>query len=156
FMDDNLTLNKKRIIEICDLICRRGLLLQFETLNGLMTSTLDEEVVNALVSAGWIRGAIAIESGSDYIRNKVMKKRLQRDKIYNAVELISRHPHVYLKSYFIAGMPEDTNETLQETYDMINELTIREAYVTNVVPFPGTALFDQCVRDDLFIDDIDI
>lgn len=52
-------------------------------------------------------------------------------------------------------MPEDTRETLQETYDMIRDISIDDPYVTNLVPFPGTRVFDQAQRDHLFIDNFD-
>ncbi len=156
FMDDNLTFSKKRTIEICDQILKRNLNVQFETLNGLYVRSLDQDVIDALVSAGWVRGALAIESGSDYIRNIIIKKNISKEKVYEIVGLIKKYPQVYVKAYFIIGMPEDTNETLMETYNMINDLNIDEPTVTNVVPFPGTKLFDQCVRDRLFIDDVDL
>lgn len=156
FMDDNLTFSKKRTIEICDQILKRNLNVQFETLNGLYVRSLDQDVIDALVSAGWVRGALAIESGSDYIRNIIIKKNISKEKVYEIVGLIKKYPQVYVKAYFIIGMPEDTNETLMETYNMINDLNIDEPTITNVVPFPGTKLFDQCVRDRLFIDDVDL
>ena len=43
-------------------------------------------------------------------------------------------------------MPEDTNETLMETYNMINDLNIDEPTVTNVVPFPGTKLLTSALE----------
>ena len=50
FMDDNLTFSKKRTIEICDQILKRNLNVQFETLNGLYVRSLDQDVIDALVS----------------------------------------------------------------------------------------------------------
>ena len=58
-----------------------------------------------------------------------------------------------MKAYFIIGMPEDTPETLQETYDMIMDIDVDEPYVTNLLPFPGTRVFDQALRDRLFVDE---
>ena len=56
-----------------------------------MVSALDREVMDALAAAGWVRGAIAIESGSDYIRNEIMGKRLKREKIYEVTNLGEMH-----------------------------------------------------------------
>ena len=155
FMDDNVNLNKKHILGICDEIVRRGLEIQFETPNGLMVNSLDREVMEAMIAAGWIRGAIAIESGSDFIRNKIIGKHLSQEKIFEVVQLAKSYPQLYFKAYFIIGMPEDTEETLQETYDMIKDISIDDPYVTNLVPFPGTRVFEQARKDDLFIDEFD-
>ena len=53
---------------------------------------------------------------------------------------------------FIMGFPEDTNETLKNSYDMINELQLDKTSVGGAIPLPGTALFNQVVKDKLFVD----
>ena len=50
------------------------------------------------------------------------------------------------------GFPEDTNETLKNTYDMMDELKLDTVAVFTLIPFVGTALFKQVVKDKLFID----
>ncbi len=156
FMDDNLNLKKTHILSICRQIVQRGLRIQYETPNGLSTAHLDEEIIDAMVASGWVRGAIAIESGSDFIRNKVMGKRLPREKIFQVVEYARRYPQLYLKAYFIIGMPEETHASLEATYRMIQQLDLDEVYVTNLMPFFGTAVFDQALRDGLFTKAIDL
>jgi magnesium-protoporphyrin IX monomethyl ester (oxidative) cyclase len=156
FMDDNLNLSKRHILSLCGEIRRRKLDILFETPNGLMVSALDREVMDAMAAAGWVRGAIAIESGSDYIRNHIMGKRLSREKIVEVSKLAKSYPDLYLKAYFIIGMPEDTPETLQATYDMIVEIDVDEPYVTNLLPFPGTRVFEQALRDRLFVEELDL
>lgn len=47
FMDDNMTLDKQRTLDICDEINERRLNIQFETPNGLNLNTLDYEVIDA-------------------------------------------------------------------------------------------------------------
>ena len=152
FMDDNFTFSKARTLEICEEIGRRGLDVQFETPNGLSLKTLDAEVLDALVRAGLVRVSLAIESGSDFIRNQVMKKHLSREKIFEVIRLAKRYPHLYIKAFFIIGMPEETLETLEETYQMIEQIDVDRVYIQNIVPFSGTAVFEQAVRDGLLVD----
>jgi len=152
FMDDNMSLDKKRVLGICAEIKKRRLDIQFETPNGLAINTLDEEVLDALVSAGMVRTWLAIESGSDYIRNKIMRKNLSRRKIYDVARLIRKYKQLNVAAFFIIGMPEDTKETLMETYDMIKEIDVDRVFVQNVVPFPGTEVFRQALKDNLLVD----
>jgi anaerobic magnesium-protoporphyrin IX monomethyl ester cyclase len=152
FMDDNLTFSKARILEICQEILRRKLDIQFETPNGLSMKTLDAEVLDALVHAGLVRVSLAIESGSDFIRNQVMKKHLSRDKILEIIRLTHRYPQLYVKAFFIIGMPEETLGTLEDTYRMIEQIDVDRVYLQNIVPFSGTAVFEQAVRDGLLVD----
>lgn len=152
FMDDNFALNKARAIEICGQIVERKLNLQFETPNGLSLNTLDEEVLDALVSAGMVRTGLAIESGSDHIRNKIMGKNLSRKKIYEVVDLTRKYKDLFVTAFFIMGMPEETPETLMDTYNMVREIHVDKVLLMNIVPFPCTKLYEQAKRDNLLTD----
>jgi len=150
-MDDNLTLNKKRALEICRGIVKRKMDIQFRTINGLSVNALDKELVDALAEAGLVWAFIAIESGSDFIRNQVMGKRLERSKIFEVVRAFKRQPQILLRGMFIMGMPEDTPETLMATNRLIEELDLDDCSVSNATPFPGTALYEQCLRENLLL-----
>lgn len=152
FMDDNFALKKDRAIEICDQIVKRKLNLQFETPNGLSLNTLDESVLDALVSAGMVRTGLAIESGSDHIRNKVMGKNLSRERIFRVVDLTRKYKNLFVTAFFIMGMPEETPETLMDTYNMVKEIHVDKVLLMNIVPFPCTKLYEQVKRDNLFTD----
>jgi len=151
-MDDNFSLVKSRVIEICDLIKKRGLDLQFETPNGLSLKTLDREVIDAMVSAGLVRVSLAIESGSDYIRNVVMRKNLAREKIFKVTKIIKEHKSIFTNAFFIIGMPEETQETLMDTYNMMKEIDVDKVHLMNIVPFPSTRVYAQALRDNLLVD----
>lgn len=155
FMDDNLTIDNRHILGICREIVRRNLDIQFTTSGGLGMNSLRKEVIDAMVEAGMTSALLAPEHGSDHIRNEVIKKGLSRDTIFEVVENLRGH-RVSLAGNWIMGFPEDTSETLQETMDMIDELRLDRNWVGTVIPFPGTPLFDQCVRDNLFIGGIDV
>jgi len=152
FMDDNFTFDKDRTLAICREIVKRGLNIQFETPNGLSMKTLDKEVLDALVEAGLIRVSLAIESGSDFIRNRIMRKNLSQEKIYEVIRLTKSYAQLYVKAFFIIGMPEETLHTLEQTYEMIQSIDVDRVYIQNVLPFPGTSLFTQTVRDGLLVD----
>ena len=152
FMDDQLTLNKAHIMNLCNEILKRKIKIIFDTPNGLWINSLREEVVVKMVEAGFIKANIAIEHGDDYIRNEVIGKCLDRKKIFEVAKLLKKYKIMSI-GLFIMGFPEDTNETLQRTYDMMNELQLDKYSVASLIPFPGTALFKQVVKDKLFIDD---
>ena len=152
-MDDNFTLNKKRTLEICRGIIERKMDIQFRPVNGLSVNSLDEQVADALAEAGLVWAPIAVESGSDYIRNQVMGKRLELKKVFEVVRAFKRHPQIILTAFFIIGLPEDTPETLAATYRLIEEMEVDDCLVTNAAPFPGTALYEQCLRENLLLQD---
>jgi len=150
-MDDNFSLNRKRTLEICRGIIDRKMDIQFRTVSGLFINSLDQECVDALAEAGLVWAPIAIESGSDFIRNKVIGKNLSRKKIFEIVKAFGRHPQIILTTFFIFGLPEETPKTIMETLDLMRELEVDDRSTCNAIPFPGTALHAQCVKENLLI-----
>ena len=151
FIDDNMNLNKRHILTICSEICKRGLNIEFETLSGLHVGSLDNEVIEALDQAGCVFVRLAIEHGNDRIRNEVIGKRLNREKIYAVCTAFKRTPRIRTASMFIMGFPEDTCETLDDTHKMILDLQCDLNYVFNLIPFPGTRVFDQASTGGLLL-----
>jgi magnesium-protoporphyrin IX monomethyl ester (oxidative) cyclase len=149
FVDDNLTFNKARTLDICNEIIYRGLDIQFDTPNGLSIKHLDKEAMDGLVKAGLIRVCVAPESGSDFIRNKVIRKGLSRNEIYSFFDIIKDYKELYVKAFFVIGFPEETSQTLNDTYEMIKQIPVQQISIFNAVPFPGTPLFEQCKREGL-------
>ena len=146
--DDNLTLNRERIVSLCKMIIKSGLRVYFDARNGISLKTLDEEVVSLMRRAGFIMVSLAVESASDYIRNKVMGKHISREQILNAFEMCSS-VGMNVAAFFIIGMPEDTEDTLKEMSQMIHEINAARIFVMEARPYPGTKLFEQCVKDNL-------
>ena len=62
-----------------------------------------------------------------------------------------RKHNVFTVAGFLMGFPEETHESLQDTYDMMDEIKVHKATISTLMPFPGTKLFDQVVRDKLLI-----
>ena len=80
FMDDQLTLNRSHIIELCNEILKRNIKMMFNTPNGLWVNSLREEVIAKMVEAGLVYANLAIEHGDDHIRNNIIGKNLERKK----------------------------------------------------------------------------
>tara|TARA_Y100000310_G_scaffold303667_1_gene342198 strand:- start:318 stop:929 length:612 start_codon:yes stop_codon:yes gene_type:complete len=135
-------------------IVRRGLKISYDTPNGIAINRLDSDVIKAMVDGGLIRISIAIESGSQKIR-ELMKKGLKQNKIYETANELAKYPHVFVKAFFIVGMPEETLSTLEETRKMIKELPVDKFSINYATPFPGTALFNQCKSHDMLRYDVE-
>lgn len=151
FIDDNMNLDKNNILQICSEICRRNLVIQFETLSGIHIESLNNEVIDALEQAGCVFVRLPFEHGNDYIRNEIIGKRLDRKKIYDVCSAFNKKPNIRTAGMFIMGFPEDTCETLEDTRKMILDLQLDLCWVFNLLPFPGTRLFEQASKDGLLL-----
>ena len=87
FVDDNMTLDKKRMEKICDLIVERGVDIEWYTPNGVRADTLDENLLRKMKASGCKKIRVAPESGVQRVVDQLVKKNLDLKKVENAVIL---------------------------------------------------------------------
>ncbi len=155
FIDDNVNLDKQHILEICNEIVKRDLNIQYETTCGVHIASLNEEVIDAMADSGCVFVRLPMEHGNDYMRDKIIGKNLSRNKIFSVTQHLKKRK-IFTSSMFIMGFPEDTTETLEDTYSLICELQLDLNYVFNLIPFPGTRVFKQALDDNLLIDNFNV
>ncbi len=152
--DANFAEDTARVLDICNEIARRNLKVLLDLPTGLPINATAATLIDALAEVGLIRTCISVETGDDFIRNSVMRKQVDRDEILTVVASIRRHPFICLLTDFVIGMPEDTKESLETSCRLIAELDTDDIALSIATPYPGTKLFEQCVRDKLFVTDV--
>jgi radical SAM superfamily enzyme YgiQ (UPF0313 family) len=149
-VDDLFSVKKPRFIELCNAITAEfngGLHFQFP--NGLSVATLDSDVISAMKRMGMTVANVAIESGSDYVQRKIIKKNVN---LRRAREVVSecRRQGITVRAYFLLGFPGETKEQMQETVDFATSLEADWALIHPAAPLAGTEMFDQLVaRGDI-------
>lgn len=83
----------------------------------LIISTLREPLLRAVVESGQRSVTVAPETGSDRLRELVMK-RITNEEILAKVRMIFRAGVHSLKNYVIIGLPGETDADLQELVDL--------------------------------------
>jgi anaerobic magnesium-protoporphyrin IX monomethyl ester cyclase len=145
FVDDNMTVQKQRTIDLMDEIKDRKLDIQFDTSNGVDLDTFSEELLDSMVDAGAVRLTVAIETGSEDMRKKILNKHVRNNKIFKFFKWAEKHEDLVLASYFVIGFPYESHETLNETAKMIEQIPSLEwVGIHKLLPFYGTAMFDYC------------
>jgi radical SAM superfamily enzyme YgiQ (UPF0313 family) len=155
FFDANFAQDNARVIAICEEIRKRNLRLTLDLPTGLPINGLAKEMIDALAAVGLIRTCISVETGDAYIRNEVMGKHIAEDDIFEVVAALRRHPQIFLVTDYVLGMPEDTEESLETSWALIEHLDTDDIALCLATPYPGTRLYEQCVRDSLFQPGID-
>lgn len=143
---DTVTLNVKSFSAFCDELIARQLPIQWFG-NARADNLTDPAFVHRLKRAGCWMLALGVESESDEVR-KDMVKRLERDKIQIAFRNM-RDAGVKSFAFFIFGYPGETPATMDHTIDYAISLEPDFANFYPAVPYPGTALYDKCVREGL-------
>ena len=153
FVDDNINVRRGHAVEIFSGIIKRGIDVQFSLSSGIHLASVDEALIDLMAEAGLVMIKLPIEHGNDYIRNQIIGKNLERNQIIKIARAIKRHK-IFQFGLFIMGFPEDTPQTLDDSYDLMCELELDIYVIASLIPFPGTTLFDQCVKDNLFLSDL--
>jgi radical SAM superfamily enzyme YgiQ (UPF0313 family) len=143
---DTVTLNVKSFTAFCDELIARKLPVHWFG-NARADNLTDPAFVHHLKRAGCWMLALGIESESEDIR-KDMVKRLERAKIQTAFRNM-RAAGIKSFAFFIYGYPGETVQTMEQTTQYAIELDPDFANFYPAVPYPGTALYDKCVRDGL-------
>lgn len=143
--DDNFSLDRKRVIELCDLLVSRGVQVTLQFTNGLRVENLDEEVLTALRRAGtWFVG-VAPETGSRRIMALIGKK-ADLGKIRYAVQLC-RKLNIRTFAVFMIGFPGETTEEIEQTIAFARELDTDMVQFARVLAYKGTKLFEMVGPD---------
>jgi radical SAM superfamily enzyme YgiQ (UPF0313 family) len=141
--DDLFTVNKPRIMEVLGAIRDEGIPgLEMQFPNALSVNTLDEEVIDALHAAGMRIATLAIESGSEYVQNHIIKKRCSLKRAKRLVRYI-RDNGLLCRCYFILGFPGETRAQMQESIDFARDLQADWCAFMIAMPLLGSEMFDQ-------------
>jgi len=148
FADDCFTLNRQRLIEICDELIRRNLRIGWECLSRV--DTLDSELVAKMKQAGCLRMFFGIESGNNSIL-QIMNKRITIKQAEDAVHLCKKEG-VQAGAFFILGYPGEDEKTVSDTVRFASSLPLDYLSFTLPYPIPGTPLFER-VREEMFLEE---
>lgn len=145
FADDCFTLNRNRLIEICDEIIGRGLKIGWECLSRV--DTLDSEMVIKMKQAGCIRMFFGVESGNDSIL-ALMKKQITTKQVRKAL-LLCKTNGIKAGAFFIVGYPGEDDKTVLQTIKFASSLPLDYLSFTLPYPIPGTPLYERLNGDML-------
>ena len=155
FEDDNLTLNIKRAEKIFDSMIDEKFNFAWDTPNGAAAFALTESTIMKMKQSGCYQLDLALESGSQYVLDNIIKKPLKLNK---AKPLIKYAKEIGLTTsiYLIIGMPGETLDQMKETFGLAEELETYEPHVSVATPYPGTELYDLCVKKGYIASDFDL
>ncbi|MBN2381684.1 radical SAM protein [bacterium] len=147
--DDQFSTNLKRAKHICELIIERGLDFTWNIFNGIRVNSLDEEFLRLAKRAGCYSISFGIESGNQTLLD-TLQKGITLDDCRRALSLMKR---VGLESvtYFMIGLPGETEQTMQQTIDFACELNADYAKVAVLVPLPDTEVYYMFERENRII-----
>ena len=145
FYDDNMTLDKKRMEGICDLIVKRHVQVEWFTPNGIRADTLDEVLLRKMKRAGCKAIRLAPESGVQRVVDDVIGKNLDLKSVEQAV-VLSKKVGLRVGLFFVIGLIGETKADIKETIRFAYKLRRlgADSFIFSIAtPIYGTQLYEK-------------
>ena len=142
FFDDSFIINKKRAMEICDLIQKEKLDLSWRCLSRV--DTVDREILKKMKDSGCYQIKFGVESGDRGILDLMKKETTPRQ----AKETFRLCDDIRIETvgFFMFGYPGETAESIRNTIRLANEIKPDFISFNLFTPLPGSEIFDSLPR----------
>jgi tetratricopeptide (TPR) repeat protein len=140
--DDTFTVHKERVIEFCRLLLEEKIHILWNCQSRV--NAVDEEMLVWMRRAGCECVQYGVESGSEKVL-AYLGKGITPEQVRRAARA-TRRAGINLSIYLITGVPGETDEDLQATLKLVNEILPHDGQVAPLAYYPGTALFNEAVR----------
>ncbi|MBK9616438.1 MAG: radical SAM protein [Uliginosibacterium sp.] len=137
FVDEMFVLNRRHVLDICDLLIERNYDLNIWAY--ARVDTVKDDMLAKLRAAGFNWLALGIESGSEHVRDGAEKSFSSQD-IIDVVRKIQAHG-IRVMGNYIFGLPDDTHASMQATLDLALELNCEFANFYSAMAYPGSQLY---------------
>ncbi|MCK5034581.1 MAG: B12-binding domain-containing radical SAM protein [Candidatus Sabulitectum sp.] len=142
--DENFSIDRKRVEDICHGILDRKMNITFCFPSGLKMETLDEDLLELLAEAGCRYFSLSPESGS----TRVLKLMNKTADIQRVPRLIRKASDLGMATccFFVAGTPGEISSDRRETRAYIRKLAragVQEVIMPIMTPFPATPSMDS-------------
>ncbi len=145
FADDNMTWDRQRMAQICDLIVERKLHFDWFTPNGVRADTLDEELLRKMKRSGCKKIRVAPESGVQRVVSEIAKKNLDLKKVEDAI-VAAHKVGIKVGCFFVMGLIGETKADIDETIKYAYKLKRlgAESFIFSIaMPLYGTTFYEQ-------------
>lgn len=137
FKDSILNLKRDWIEKLARLMISEKLNLKWQ-----MNTRVDlvrEDEISLLKEAGLVQVDLGIESGSEKSLKR-LKKFYPVEKIKESVRILKKY--VRVAGFFMIGIPGETEEEVQKTIHLIEELDLDACSISLFQPLPGSELYE--------------
>jgi len=152
--DEEPTINRKKFIEFCQELIDRGLPEKIKWgINTRVTDIMrDKELLSFYREAGLVHVSLGTEAAAQ-LKLDQFNKETKVGENKEAIRLL-READIFVEAQFIVGLDNETEETLEETYQMAWDWQPDLANWAMYTPWPFTPLFQE-LKDQVEIFDFE-
>ncbi len=149
FVDDTITINRKRLRTICQTLAKEGPKIHFKI--SARVDTVDPELLADLKAAGCYRIHFGVESATPRLL-EYMEKGVMPERIEKAFQ-DTRAAGIGTYAYMMIGIPSETEEEMYRSTDFAVSLKAEYAQFSVCTPYPKTALYQRMMQDGIVPED---
>jgi len=147
--DDVFNFDLQRAVNICDGIIDRGLRITYELYNGMRADKVSEELLYKMKQSGCKFLSYGLETGDKDVL-KATGKGLTLKQVKNAVELTKKAGIKHSVNFIIGHATENYKRALA-SISFAKSLKCDFINMSNLVPYPGTRLYDWVNQNGRFL-----
>jgi anaerobic magnesium-protoporphyrin IX monomethyl ester cyclase len=147
--DDTFTIDRQRVVDICNLILDKQLQLKWDI--RARVNTVDEELLILMKSAGCTRIHYGVEAGTKKILT-VLRKGITLEQVETAFKL-TKKAGIETAGYFMIGSPTETMADIKETIKLAKRMFPDFVHFTVLTPFPATDLYFKGLNENIIKED---
>lgn len=149
FRDPFFTSDRRRVIELCNAIIDSKV--DFNWFCETRVDSLDESLIELMSKAGCKSIAFGVESADNTILKKYGRPIYDYQKAIDNV-LCMRKQNITSLAFYMVGFPEDTYETVSQTYKLAEMIDSDYAQFNVFSIYPDTKLYEEEVDPNFFIE----
>jgi radical SAM superfamily enzyme YgiQ (UPF0313 family) len=115
---------------------------------------VDMETISLMKRAGCRAIQMGVESGNNDILKEI-RKGITIEDAFDAARIIKK-ADIGLELFFMVGFPQETEETLDDTFNAIKKIPCDNIIYSIFTPYPGTEIFDYCKQEGIITEDYDV
>ncbi len=146
FWSDIFNLDKKWVYDLCQAIIDSGLKITWSA--NTRADTADYDMAKKMYESGCRLVSIGVESGSQYMLDK-MGKKITLDDIRRTVKIFKK-AKIRIYNYFVIGLPWENEETVEDTIRFAIELDSDFISFYTATPLPGSTYYNYAKEHNLF------
>lgn len=146
FWSDIFNIDKDWTMKLCQAIIDSGLKITWSA--NTRADTADYEMAKIMYKSGCRLVSIGVESGSQYMLEK-MGKKITLNDVRRTVKVFKK-AKIRIYNYFVIGLPWETEETVEETIKFAIELNSDFISFYTATPLPGSRFYDYALEHNLF------
>jgi len=143
FADEFFTAQKKRVLEISNLMKEEGLVVPWVCSS--RASGLDRETIETMKSAGCHEISFGVESGNSEVLKRMDKKLdlAEAERVIRLTQALGITTH----ASYVLGYPGETVESIKDTISFAKRLNTDVAVFFIAIPLPGSRLYQEALEN---------